>query len=85
MGQLALHRLPDWSVKPTRIKRAHVMDAGALESGGAGVRFRYARCGWESEWRRYWAKDMRCLRPDGVMSLTEAKRGIPCPNCNGAH
>jgi len=35
----------------------------------SSVRFRCARCGYESDWI-------------DDLTVTEAKRGIPCPECN---
>lgn len=65
-------------LKPPRKKPSklmHVCDAGN-EVGGAAteskrhvVRFSCSRCGHETDWMI-------------VESVTEGKRGIPCPQCN---
>lgn len=52
-------------------KLMHVIDAGPGECDAAKydmVRFWCQRCGLETDWQEV-------LR-------TEAKRGVPCPNCN---
>ena len=57
--------------KKPRKKRevlAHVYDAGDAGSG-FDVVFKCRRCGYTSEWT-------------AVKNTTEAKRGIPCPECN---
>ena len=47
---------------------AHVFDAGcSCETNLA--RFECKRCGWQSEWQ-------------SVASISDGKRGIPCPTCN---
>ena len=47
---------------------AHVFDAGcSCETNLA--RFECKRCGWQSEWL-------------SVASISDGKRGIPCPTCN---
>lgn len=52
-----------------RVHRMHVIDAGA---GAVGLiaRFQCSRCGDESDWLE-------------IANVTEGKRGIPCPKCNG--
>lgn len=70
--------LPDMfaDLKPPRSKPRklmHVSDAspdGCFGDGLATVRMSCARCGHESDWIS--------------LSVTEAKRGIPCPQCSGA-
>lgn len=60
--------------KPTRSKpRAlmHVCDAGCGPGSGHWAEFECKRCGHRSKWQR-------------VESVTEAKRGIPCPKCNAS-
>jgi len=54
------------------VKRMHVTDAGS-----DAVQFRCKRCGFVSKW-------LRCNEggTDGAMPVTEAKRGLPCPQCN---
>lgn len=71
-------RTPDMfqELKPKRKapqKLMHVCDAGGWshEEGGAMVRLLCKLCKHETEW----------LYLDTV---TEAKRGKPCPNCNSA-
>jgi DNA-directed RNA polymerase subunit RPC12/RpoP len=51
-----------------RRKLAHVIDAGPGEVHNV-VLLRCAQCGWESGWTAEY-------------TLTESKRGIPCPRCN---
>lgn len=53
--------------KPPRIKRMHVIDAGQIEGKNA-ARFYCERCETETGW-------YQC-------GITEAKRGLPCPECN---
>lgn len=48
---------------------AHVIDAGEYSEYSNFVQFGCPRCGWESEW-------------SGEYTVTESKRGIPCPRCN---
>lgn len=50
----------------------HVADVSHddFDDGLATVRMNCARCGYESDWL--------------ALSVTTAKRGIPCPKCNGA-
>lgn len=58
--------------KPKAKRRVlmHVDDAGGAEHGRAlNVTLRCSKCGYRSEW----------LQCDTV---TEAKRGQPCPRCN---
>lgn len=50
------------------IKRAHVIDASGEDSPTI-VRVRCDRCGWESGWIKF-------------PTVTEAKKGAACPNCN---
>lgn len=47
----------------------HVSDAGCGE-GKPVVRMRCAKCGYGSDWYKF-------------DTVTEAKRGLPCPRCNG--
>ncbi len=51
-----------------RVARMHVCDAGNCEDASC-VQFECAKCGHRSEWVR-------------GMTVTEAKRGLPCPVCN---
>jgi DNA-directed RNA polymerase subunit RPC12/RpoP len=63
-------RTPDLFDKPPRKPRrvlARVADAGTGEDGQV-VYFVCARCKW-AEWMR-------------ARTVTEAKRGYPCPRCN---
>jgi hypothetical protein len=58
--------------KPPRKRRRvlmHLIDAGNLPNGGKGVHFKCGRCGHDGGW---WQVD----------TVTEAKRGEPCPKCN---
>lgn len=51
-----------------RIQRMHVCDAGAGEQKPI-AQFQCRKCGLQSEWMTF-------------DTVTEAKRGIPCPRCN---
>jgi DNA-directed RNA polymerase subunit RPC12/RpoP len=48
----------------------HVCDAHSADDGVQDVRFKCNRCGHETEWTE-------------VATVTAAKRGLPCPLCNG--
>lgn len=55
--------------KPKRRMRGqlmHVSDAGHAD--GLIVTFRCKKCGYESDWLK-------------VDTVTEAKKGLPCPSC----
>ncbi len=54
--------------KPPR-QKPRVM-AHVADAGVDSICFECPQCGWESGWIDY------------DFSLTEAKRGIPCENCN---
>lgn len=54
------------------VKRMHVTDAGS-----DAVQFRCKRCEYVSEWTPYNEGGT-----DGALSVTDAKRGLPCPQCN---
>lgn len=62
-------------LKPPRkapTKLMHVSDATGQccdDDNGATVRMRCKRCGHQTGWLDF-------------LTLTEAKRGIPCPKCN---
>lgn len=61
--------------KPPRQKPRvlmHVFDAGPGEETWGIVRFQCLKCGDETDWMR-------------VETMTEAKRGIPCPKCNNGY
>lgn len=60
-------RTAEMFAKPPRIKRMHVIDAGHIE-GERAARFYCERCETETGWY--------------ACGLTEARRGIPCPECN---
>lgn len=53
-----------------RVKRMYVADAGHLPGGTKGIRFECPRCGHDTGW----IKD--------EWSVSENKRGRPCPECN---
>ncbi len=55
--------------KPARIM-AHLVDAGGESDPMA--HYICGKCGWDSGW----IVDRR--------SVSEIKRGVPCPNCNAA-
>jgi hypothetical protein len=60
--------------KPPRRMRGplmHVYDAGSGEGPGCMVQMRCRRCGHQSGWLVF-------------DTVTEAKRGQPCPNCAGS-
>lgn len=63
------------SLKPPRAKPRKLMHvseaAGCCEEDGTGamVRMNCKRCGHESDWLYF-------------QTVTEAKRGMPCPVCN---
>ena len=61
-----------WAKPPRKKPRimAHVIDAGERDGVGPVIRFKCPHCNWDSDWLIY------------DFSLTEAKRGIPCENCN---
>lgn len=73
MHQAQLFQTPRRDRLPPR-KLMHVCDAGhsgCCDSSGTSievVRFHCGRCDHESDWQS--------------MKVIEAKRGIPCPNCN---
>lgn len=56
--------------KPARphVWRMHVIDAG-YASGGLIAELKCARCGHQTGWLTF-------------QTVTEAKRGLPCPKCN---
>jgi len=58
--------------KPPRphVWRMHVCDAGNGEEGKPICKMRCRKCGHESGWIEF-------------DTVTEAKRGLPCPTCNG--
>lgn len=53
-----------------RVVRMHVADAGHMPGGAKGVRFTCRRCGHDTGWIA------------GRWTISENKRGQPCPNCN---
>lgn len=55
--------------KVPRVVRMHVSDAGHGDEWDMRVRYQCARCNHETDWTT-------------ARTVTEAKRGIPCPNCN---
>lgn len=52
--------------RKTRGQLMHVCDAG--ETNGLIVQMRCGKCGYESDWMH-------------MSTVTEAKRGLPCPKC----
>lgn len=72
MEILMARRQPSLFPKPPtpRRWRMHVIDAGPGEEGSIAV-FRCPRCGRQTDWIR-------------IKSVTEARKGIPCPTCNPA-
>lgn len=61
----------DSGKRPRRKRRVmmHVIDAGQ-GNGGPVINFQCSRCGHGTGWI------------DDEKSVSENKRGIPCPNCN---
>ena len=61
-----------FGARPRRARRVlmHVFDAGDAEAGNPIVRLLCKRCGFESEW-------LKCE------TVIEARKGKPCPSCNG--
>lgn len=63
--------------KPRRPRQwlMHVFDAGdgpcCCDETPISVRYECQRCGHQTEWT-------------GARTVTEAKRGVPCPECNAA-
>lgn len=57
--------------KPKRpqVKRMHVADAGCIDGVGRCAVFECSRCGEKTDWTP-------------ITTVTEAKRGLPCPVCN---
>lgn len=74
--QLDLFNTPKEPRQPARVLM-HVWDAGE-----PGCVFKCTACDFESDWIPVWAREDQVPRPAGVLSLTEAKAGIPCPKCN---
>lgn len=61
--------------KPPRRMRGqlmHVCDAGPGEGPRCVVQMRCRRCGYVSDWLQF-------------DTVTEAKRGLPCPKCKNYH
>lgn len=56
--------------KTPRVVRMHVTDAGIREDGAEIAVYKCSKCGHETGWTEF-------------KNITEAKRGIPCPQCNG--
>lgn len=56
--------------KTAPVKRMHVLDAGQLPGGAAGIRFECGHCGHDTGWI------------SDEWTITENRRGHPCPNCN---
>ena len=52
------------------MKRMRVVDAGHLPGGAKGIRFECRRCGHDTGWI-----------PD-EWTVSENRRGLPCPQCN---
>lgn len=55
--------------RPARVLM-HVFDAGHLPGGQKGIVFRCSRCGHDTGWIR------------DTQSVSDNKRGMPCPQCN---
>lgn len=52
------------------IKRMRVADAGHMPGGTKGIRFECPHCGHDTGWI------------EDEWSITENRRGLPCPSCN---
>jgi DNA-directed RNA polymerase subunit RPC12/RpoP len=61
----------DKPARRTRGQLMRVIDAGGGESGGLNCQLECSKCGHQSEWLLF-------------DTVTEAKRGLPCPRCNAA-
>ncbi len=57
--------------KAAPIKRMRVSDAGEMTGGKKGICFVCSRCGHDTGWI------------EDVWTISENKRGLPCPCCNG--
>lgn len=80
MARSQLELLP----KPPRAKPRklmHVRDAGNGPAGSPIVQFQCRRCGYQSDWLPMRLSHTSNPKP-GALTLTESKRGIPCPKCN---
>ena len=55
---------------PEAARRPRIVRMHVVDAGHSMIKFRCARCGHETGWI-----------PD-TMTLTESKRGLPCPRCN---
>lgn len=51
--------------------RMRVMDAGHLPHGVKGIEFECKKCGHNTGWI------------EDIWTVTENRRGLPCPKCNG--
>lgn len=60
---------PDAHRRPRRVLM-HVVDAGHRPCGGKGIQFRCGKCGHDTGWI-----------PDNK-TVSENRRGRPCPMCN---
>lgn len=62
-----------FGARPRKAPRVlmHVVDAGNDPCGGKVAEFLCGRCGHRTGWTR-------------IGTVTEAKRGLPCPSCNPA-
>lgn len=67
-------------VPPRRAPRVLMRVADA---GPPGAVFECAKCGHRTDWLRVWYAGSENPREEGEMTMSEAKRGIPCPKCNG--
>ena len=67
--------------KPRRAPRKlmHVCHTGGT---GDTARFECGRCGHRSGWLPVWNKHAGWARRPDEMTLDQAHRGIPCPECN---
>lgn len=58
---------------------------GSRTRGGVGgwCRFRCPRCEHATKRVPVWQRIDFVKKPSGKMTITEARRGIPCPHCSG--
>lgn len=61
---------PDALPRAKPVKRMHVADAGHLPGGAKGISFVCGHCGHETGWIH------------DEWTITENRRGLPCPVCN---
>lgn len=68
-AQVIADLFPETIIKQRRRRLMHVADAGEFGDTGPICQMQCLICGERTEWLEF-------------ESVTEAKRGIPCPKCN---